>query len=121
MGRLAALGELDFAGPEVVEAWRCIGCGRIEAPRPCIGVCEDRRVRLVDAADHEIALASLREAERKFSALEAIVRRLALAQPRAGEWERSYRALQDQARRALAASPARPASTRDAEAENIEP
>ncbi len=26
---------------DVVEAWRCVGLGRIEAPEPYIGVCED--------------------------------------------------------------------------------
>ena len=34
--------------------------------------------------------------------LQALVRQLASATPRNGEWERSYRALQEQARRTLA-------------------
>ena len=63
--------------PLIVEAWRCTGCGRIEALQPCIGVCEDRKVRLVDAADHEAAFMLLREAEERAAALEALVRRLA--------------------------------------------
>ena len=32
---------------ETIEGWRCIGCGRVDAPQPCIGVCEDKRVELV--------------------------------------------------------------------------
>ncbi len=94
--------EPDLAA-DLVEAWRCIGCGRIEAPRPCIGVCEDRKVRLVLAADYEAALARLREAKAAAAALEGLVRRLATTKPRPGAWERSYKALQVEAERALAA------------------
>ena len=105
--------EPDLA-PNVVEAWRCIGCGRIEAPKPCIGVCEDRKVRLVLAADHEAALARLSEAKAAAAGLEGLVRRLATAKPRAGAWERSYKALQAEAERALAAlSRAREAAAAD--------
>ncbi len=37
--------------------------------------------------------------------VEAVLRQLAGATPRAGEWERSYRALWERARRALSALP----------------
>jgi hypothetical protein len=97
---MTANGEPDRAA-DAVEAWRCIGCGRIEAPAPCIGVCEDRKVRLVLAADHEAALARLSEAKAAAAALEGVVRRLATTKPRAGAWERSYKALQAEAERAL--------------------
>ncbi len=75
--------QVASAAPAIVEAWRCIGCGRIEGPQPCIGVCEDRKVRLVFAADYEAALALLRETEEKAAALEGLVRRLAQTRPRA--------------------------------------
>ena len=26
---------------DIVTVWQCIGCGRIEAPQPGIGVCQD--------------------------------------------------------------------------------
>jgi hypothetical protein len=100
---MTANSEPDLAEPDVVEAWRCIGCGRIEAHQPCIGVCEDRKVRLVLAADHERALAKLIEAKAAAAALESLVRRLATTKPRAGGWERSYKALQAEAERALTA------------------
>ena len=93
--------EFALAESEVVEAWQCIGCGRVEAPQPCIGVCQDRKVRFVDAASHEAALARLREARRDAAALEDLVRRLTLTRPREGQWERSYRTFQEQARRAI--------------------
>ena len=73
---------------ETIKAWQCIGCGRVEADAQCLGICEDRPVRLVSAADYE--------------ALEAFVRRLAASTPRNGQWEKSYRALQREARALLA-------------------
>jgi hypothetical protein len=94
---------------EYVKAWQCIGCGSIEAPQTCIGVCEHRKVQFVYAHEHEAALARLRS-ER--AALEDLVRRLAYTNPRAGEWERSYRALQQRARMLLAAPAARDADSR---------
>jgi len=100
---MTANSEADLPEADVVEAWRCIGCGRIEAPQPCLGVCEDRKVRLVLAADHEAALVRLSEAKAAAAALESLVRRLATTKPRAGAWERSYKALQAEAERALAA------------------
>lgn len=78
-----------------IQAWQCIGCGKLDSPQPCIGVCQDRRVELVDASDYDQALARIRE-------LEAVLRILAQATPRDGEWERSYRRLQESARRLLA-------------------
>jgi hypothetical protein len=48
---------------------------------------QDRPVHLVALADYE--------------ALEAFVRRLAQSTPREGQWEKSYRALQEEARALL--------------------
>jgi hypothetical protein len=93
--------EGELAQSEVIEAWQCIGCGRIEAPQPCIGICQDQKVRLVDAASYEDALARLRESQREAAALEGLIRRLAATRPRPGEWERSYKTFQDQAQRAI--------------------
>jgi|SRR5215831_271184 len=86
---------------DYVKGWQCIGCGMIEAPQNCIGVCEYRKTELVYAHDYEQLTAQAENAQRRANALEAIVRQLASATPRNAEWERSYRALQDQARRVL--------------------
>jgi hypothetical protein len=100
---------------DYVKAWQCIGCGMIEAPQTCIGVCEYRRAELVYAFEHEQVLAQAAAALRRANALESLVRQLACTTPRQGEWERSYLALQDQARRVLpglaaeAADPGAPA------------
>lgn len=87
--------------PDAVEhipAWRCIGCGKIEAPQPCIGVCQDTQISLVDADAYDETEVLARSARCQVAELGALVRRLAFTTPRGGEWERSYRALQDQAR-----------------------
>jgi hypothetical protein len=81
---------------ERTTAWQCIGCGRIESPQPCIGVCRDRAAEFVDAADYDRLAAHA-------AALEALVRQLAATTPRKGEWERSYRVLQERARATLRA------------------
>ena len=86
---------------EYVNAWQCIGCGKIEAPQTCIGVCQDRRVEFVYASDHKELLAQLRATQRHAHAASAVLRRLASTKPHDHEWERSYRAIQEQARRVL--------------------
>ena len=83
---------------ETISAWQCIGCGRIEAPQTCIGVCQDRRVEFVHAVEHRQVSAELEATRHERDALRALVRTLASSRPRDGEWERSYRALQGQAR-----------------------
>ena len=89
--------------PEIerVPVWQCIGCGKIEAPQPCIGVCEDRRVQMVYAYEHDQVVAQLLRKEKNVETLTAFVRRFIRTTPRAGEWETSYRALQEEARRLL--------------------
>jgi hypothetical protein len=86
---------------DYVKAWQCIGCGMIEAPQTCIGVCEYRKTELVYAFEHEQAVAEAAAASHRAEVLEYVVRQLANTTPRQGEWERSYRALQEQAQRAL--------------------
>ena len=86
---------------ERIEAWQCIGCGRIEGAQPCVGICQDRRTEFVYAADFDATLAQCAR-ERDFaSACVALMRQLAYSTPRKQEWERNYRALQAQARRVL--------------------
>ena len=86
---------------ERISAWQCIGCGRIEGAQPCVGICQDRRAEFVHASDYDEALAQLAAARGHAGALLGLTRQLAGTTPRAGEWERSYRALQARARLAL--------------------
>lgn len=89
--------------------WWCMECGGIDAPQPCLGICVWRTVEWVDAAhyqrEHERFLVD-RDRERR---LRALMLRIAHVTPRAGQWERSLKALQRDLRRTLEASPAAPA------------
>ena len=86
---------------DYVKAWQCIGCGKIETPQTCIGICQDRKVLFVYAEEHEQTLAELAEARQRVNALETLVRRLACTSPRKDRWELSYRLMQEQARALL--------------------
>jgi hypothetical protein len=88
---------------EHVTAWQCIGCGRIDGPQTCVGICRDRKVDFVYAFDHDEVLAQLALSRRQADALTALVRQLAYTTPRGSEWERTYRALQARARQTLEA------------------
>ena len=74
-----------------IKAWQCIGCGKIDAPQPCIGICQDRKVEFVHAQEYDRLRARMIE-------LESLVRMFAATTPRNGEWERSYLAMQNRAR-----------------------
>lgn len=80
---------------ERTTAWQCIGCGRLESDAPCLGVCQDRKVVVVSAADYD-------DACRQVDELRLFIRQLALVSPRGDNWERTYKALQERARRLLA-------------------
>ena len=80
---------------ERVDVWQCIGCGKIEAPRPCVGVCRDRKAQLVYAEDYDALLAET-------DALRAVLRQIATVTPHEGECVRTWQALQARARTALA-------------------
>ena len=95
---------------EHIKAWQCIGCGRIEGPQNCVGICQDRKVEFVYAVEHEDALAQLALARGQVSALSALVRRLVSTKPREHEWEHSYQALQVQARALLASLQSSPST-----------
>jgi hypothetical protein len=82
-----------------IKVWQCIGCGRIDDPQPCVGICRDEKREYVPANDHDAALA---EANDRQEVLRRIVRELAGTTPRDGEWESNYRALQKRARAAIA-------------------
>jgi hypothetical protein len=82
---------------EIFEGWQCIGCGKIDVDRPCIGICQDKRIAVVLAGD-------FKRLEARNKQLESIVRRMVLARPNPNAWERSYRALQAEAARMLSES-----------------
>ena len=84
-----------------IAAWQCIGCGRLEAPQTCIGICQDRKVELVTAWDHADVLVALDKANERIRTLEALLTKLARTMPREGAWKPSFLAFQTQARKTL--------------------
>jgi hypothetical protein len=86
---------------DYIQVWQCAGCGRIEAPQPCIGICSDRKVLMVALDEHERALAQSGELQERIDALRMLLTRFVGASPRAGGWERSWKLLQEQADQAL--------------------
>lgn len=82
---------------ETIEGWRCIGCGKVDAPRPCIGVCTDRRVELVLAEDYA-ALAM------RVEQLEEALALIARTTPKPDRLADSWQALQARAKQPLDAA-----------------
>ena len=79
---------------ETIEAWKCVGCGRLQAERPCIGVCTDKRVELVEAADYA-------ELAWRVEELEAALALIARVTPKPEARDASWLALQARARALL--------------------
>lgn len=92
---------------EYIQVWQCIGCGRIEAPQPCLGVCRDRKAWVVGKDQHERALAHMRGMQQRIDALRMLLSRFVTTTPRSGGWEASWNLLQEQARQALEADASR--------------
>lgn len=88
--------EIDY-----IVAWQCIGCGKIEAPQPCIGVCQDRKVLMVGKGDYEAVLAQRDALQARLDQTRAMLQRFGLAKPRSGQWQQSWEALQEELRAAL--------------------
>ncbi len=107
--RPAAEGRYDelLSPAETMIVWRCQDCGGVDAPQECIDVCIWGPADWVDAASYESQrsrAAGDREVEQSLAAL---LRRFTFATPRAGQWERSWRAIQSQARLALRSAESR--------------
>ena len=82
---------------ETIEGWRCIGCGRVDAPQPCIGVCEDKRVELVLAEDYA-------EMAWRVEQLQEALALIARTTPKPDQLQASWLALQARARTLLETS-----------------
>jgi hypothetical protein len=87
---------------EVIEGWRCIGCGRVEASRPCVGICQDRRASFVELDNFLVALERAETSEARASALANFVRLVATIRAKPGGEETTLTALRNRAQAALA-------------------
>ena len=82
---------------EFATTWWCAGCGGIDAPQPCLGICVWRSVEWVNGIRYlEQRAGALVERDTEQS-LRGLVRRVAFVTPRAGQWERGWRALEPRA------------------------
>ena len=79
---------------DTLEAWKCVGCGRLQAERPCVGICTDKRVELVEATDYAKLAWRVEE-------LEAVLALIVQVTPKPGQLEASWQALQIRAREVL--------------------
>jgi hypothetical protein len=68
-------------------------------------VCRDRKVELVYASELEAAEAENARLRDENTALHAFARHFAGTVPRNGQWEASYRSMQERAKAALASHP----------------
>ncbi len=89
---MSTLARKDTEGRII--AWECIGCGKVEAPQPCIGVCQDRKTEFVYADDYDRAVEELRQTQDALTALRALARQMAHTRPREGQWEQALRHFQ---------------------------
>jgi len=86
---------------ENIKAWQCIGCGKLESPQTCIGVCQDRKVELVYASEHMSMLTHLAAMTSERDRAVALLRRLASVTPHDGMWEQTVRSFQRETRRCV--------------------
>jgi hypothetical protein len=83
---------------DVVEGWGCPRCGRVDAPRPCLGICVRRPGLVADIAEYrEFADRSERAAAQE-QPLAAFGHVVAGVRPRPGREELTIRTLQARAR-----------------------
>ena len=101
--RPAAGGRGDelLSPAETVIVWQCQDCGGVDAPQECIDVCIWGPADWVDAASYESGRSRAAVDREVEQSLAGLLRRFAFATPRDGQWERSWRAFQSQARLAL--------------------
>ena len=93
---LRAAGDAAVAG-DVVTAWACDFCGRVEAPQPCIGVCIKPEITMVDADEHLTVLARDAAVRAEIARLAPLAHRVAWSTPRPGAFDRHVAALAAQA------------------------
>jgi hypothetical protein len=91
----------DLTAVEHIPAWQCIGCGRIEAERPCIGICQDKQTSFVYASDFESLRAENYRLLEKVDAMRALVRQMAHTTPRPGKATETLIAFKKLAQEAL--------------------
>jgi hypothetical protein len=86
---------------EIIEAWGCPVCGRVDAPQPCLGICVRQPGEVADAAEYRPLTRRTEQAATADRALERLVRLLATVTPRPGREELTLAQVRSQARSLL--------------------
>jgi hypothetical protein len=100
----------DVPDMEIIQAWGCPRCGRVEAPQPCIGVCIFRPRMVADVREYQQLAPRAEQAVAAERALSGVARLISIVAPRPGREEATLAIVRARARHALhqMAVPARP-------------
>ena len=90
---LANLDETQPGRAPVAETWRCMTCGRIEAPQPCLGICVKHPVAMIEGSDYEAVRTELLDVLDELRRNAALLRQLVFVTPRPGHWSEALEAL----------------------------
>ena len=93
-------GRSGGAGGRFPVRW-CIGCGAIENLQPCLGPCDERKLEIVRADEHDEVLARVDQGRGEVETLTTVVLEPASTSPLEDGWYRSYREMRDHGRLAL--------------------
>ncbi len=91
----------DDTEEAIITAWQCIGCGKIEYPRPCIGVCQDQKVDLVYGSKYREALAREAAARDQLRKIASVLRQIANTTPKQENCDKTWHAFQQKVRKTL--------------------
>jgi hypothetical protein len=83
---------------EIIEAWGCPVCGRVDAPRPCLGICVRRPGTVADVREYRELAPRAERARAADRALSGLAHILATVTPRPGREELTTARVRSQAR-----------------------
>ena len=86
---------------EYIQRWQCTGCGKIDDPQSCVGICQDHKVFPVYASEYEELRKELEVAQADLALLSAQMRQIVKTTPKHPRRERNYHALRELVRRTL--------------------
>ena len=91
----------DMPDIEVIQAWGCPRCGRIDAPQPCLGICVRRPGTVADVREYRQLAPRAATVAAADKALTRLARLLLTVTPRPGREDATLAALCAQARQTL--------------------
>jgi hypothetical protein len=86
---------------EIIQAWGCPDCGRIDAPQPCLGVCIRRAGLVADISEFREFATRCEELVAADQALSGLARTVATVTPRPGREQLTTAILRSRARELL--------------------